>query len=314
MNLLLTGCFNYTDEQKTILSNLGYSIYFMQHEIDELPLDAKDIDATVCNGLFLNHPIDNFLNLKFIQLTSAGLDRIPINKVEERGIELHNAKGVYSIPMAEWALFRVLEHYKQGWFFKEEQNANRWTKHRGLKEIYGSSVGIIGAGNVGQEVAKRFKAMGAKVIGFDIHTNDIEGFDEVHHTNSLLQHINIFDVIIITAPLLPSTIGLISHDILSNMKENATIVNIARGGIIDQDALIKVLSDRTDIYAALDVFLEEPLSPLSPIWKMNNIAISPHNSFVSNGNNTRMFNVIYNNLKNYIKTYNEEIYTHISKK
>ena len=109
MNLLLTGCFKYSDEQMEVLCSLGYNVYFMQQEKKELPLEASKLDATVCNGLFLSHDIDQFSRLKFIQLTSAGFDRVPVDKIKARGMELFNARGVYSTPMAEWAMFRVLE-------------------------------------------------------------------------------------------------------------------------------------------------------------------------------------------------------------
>lgn len=300
MNLLLTGCFNYTESQKEKLASLGYRIHFMQQEKESPPLAAAEVDATVCNGLFLAHNIEEFSQLKFIQLTSAGFDRVPVDYINTKGIELHNAKGVYSVPMAEWALFRVLEHYKQGWFFKNEQENHRWTKHRGLRELAGSRVAVVGAGNVGQEVAKRFGALGCHVTGFDIHTNNTPFFDEMALTTSLLERIGAYDVVVVTAPLLPTTRGLISYEVMKGMKENATLVNIARGGLIDQDALVKVLCERKDLFAALDVFENEPLEADSPLWRMDNVAISPHNSFVSDRNNERMFDVMYLNLNNFI--------------
>lgn len=301
MNLLLTGCFKYTEGQLEELRSLGYEIHFMQQEAEALPLAASEVDATVCNGLFLSHPFKEFTRLKFIQLTSAGFDRVPVDEIKAQGCELWNARGVYSTPMAEWALFRVLEHYKQGWFFKQEQDAGRWTKHRGLREIAGTRVAVVGAGNVGQEVAKRFRAMGATTVGFDVHTNATEGFDEMMLTSTLLEHLAEMNVVVVTAPLLPSTRGLISRDVLMAMKQDAVLVNIARGGLIDQEAMIEVLSERQDLFAALDVFEEEPLAAGSKLWKMENVAVSPHNSFVSNGNNKRMFEVIKKNLKAFIE-------------
>ena len=300
MNLLLTGCFHYTEVQKEKLASLGYRIHFVQQETEALPLAAAEVDATVCNGLCLSHNIEDFTNLKFIQLTSAGFDRVPVDYINAKGIALHNARGVYSVPMAEWALFRVLEHYKQGWFFKNEQKQHQWTKHRGLRELAGSRVAVVGAGNVGQEVAKRFGALGCNVTGFDIHTNSTPFFDEMALTTSLLEHNGLYDVVVITAPLLPSTRGLISYDVMRGMKENATLVNIARGGLIDQKALVQVLCERKDLFAALDVFETEPLEEESPLWAMDNVAVSPHNSFVSDRNNERMFDVMYQNLKNFI--------------
>ena len=299
--LLLTGCFPYTEEQLTKIRILGYHIHFMQQEADELPVAASEVEATVCNGLFLSHPIEDFTRLRFIQLTSAGLDRVPMDEIEKRQIKLYNARGVYSIPMAEWSVFRVLEYYKQGWFFRKEQADRHWNKHRGLREIAGNKVAIIGAGSVGTEVAKRFHAFGAEIIGFDVYTTrDSLFFDHIESISSLVEHIRDFDIVVITAPLLPSTYHLIAEDVLGRLKKDAVLVNIARGSLIDETYLCDFLQKRPDVFAALDVFESEPLDSDSPLWKLDNVAISPHNSFVSNGNNKRMFDVIYRNLKNFI--------------
>lgn len=300
MNLLLTGCFNYSEEQLCKLTSLGYNLYFVQQEKEQLPLPEQEVDATVCNGLFLSHDIGLFTNLKFVQLTSAGFDRVPVEIIKSKGIELHNARGVYSTPMAEWAIFRVLEQYKASNFFFKEQKGHRWIKNRGIREIAGINVAVVGAGNVGQEVAKRFQSFGAQTTGFDIHTNETLGFDRMSLTDTLPKQIGNFDVVVLTAPLLPSTRGLINLNVLKAMKHNAILVNIARGGLVDEVALCEVLSQRKDLFAALDVFESEPLPENNPLWTLENVAISPHNSFVGDGNNARMFTVIYNNLKRFI--------------
>ena len=300
MNLLLTGCFNYSHDQISALKSLGCTIHFMQYENGVLPVTPSEIDAVVCNGLFLSHDIEQFSDLKFIQLTSAGFDRVPMDRIMERDITIYNARGVYSTPMAEWALFRVLEHYKQGWFFRKEQDGQRWTKHRGLREVSGIRLAVVGAGNVGQEVAKRFQALGAETTGFDIHTNETVGFNHMALTSTLKERIGEFDVVVITAPLLPSTKGLLSREVLNSLKADSMLVNIARGGLIDEPALCDFLKNRKDVYAALDVFEVEPLPVDSPLWQFENVVISPHNSFVSDGNNGRMFKVIYENLKEFI--------------
>lgn len=301
MNLLLTGCFKYTAEQLESIKLLGFQIYYMESEkYDELPLPAKLVDATVCNYLFTVKDFNDFTNLKLIQLTSAGLDRVPVEEIKAKGCKLFNARGVYSTPMSEWVLFRVLERYKQGWFFKSEQDKKCWTKNREIREIFEIKVAIIGAGNIGGEVAKRFKALGAIVDGYDIHNNCMQGYDNMLLIDTFKQNVEKYDVVIITAPLLPSTKGLISRDILKSLKNEAMLVNISRGGLINEQALVEELTERRDLYAALDVFEEEPLSKESPLWSLPNVAVSPHNSFVSNGNNERMFNVIYSNLKGFI--------------
>lgn len=301
MNLLLTGAFSYSDEQLKKLSALGYNVYFMQYETEVLPLLACEVDVVVCNGLFLHHDIDDFKQLKLVQLISAGFDRVPVDIIKSRGIKLMNAKGVYSIPMAEWAMMRVLQYYKKLSHFEKAQIDCSWNKCRTLREITGIEVAVIGAGNVGQEVAKRFSAFGARLTGFDVHTNAAPYFDEIELINRLFQMVGMYDVVIITAPLTSETYHLISRDVIKSMKQGAMLVNIARGQLIDERALIEVLrEDRQDLCVALDVFEVEPLAKESPLWRMKNVVVSPHNSFVSNCNCKRMFDLIYNNLKLHI--------------
>lgn len=302
MNLLLTGAFPYTQEQIASLQNLGCAVYFLQYESDALPLPAAETHATVCNGLFLHHAIDKFTRLRYIQLTSAGLDRVPMDRITARKIRIHNARGVYGIPMAEWAVFRVLERYKQAEHFREAQKKVLWSKDRSLREIQGTRVAVVGAGNVGQEVAKRFGCFGAEITGFDIRTDLPPGFDCMQPVRTLASAIGEFDIVVITAPLTELTRHLFCETLLSRMKEHAILVNIARGPIVDQEALCRVLKVRPDLFAALDVFEQEPLPACSPLWSLPNVALSPHNSFVSNGNADRMFTIILANLQAFIET------------
>lgn len=300
MRILLTGAFAYTKEQIAQIEGMGVNVLFMKQEADALPVKASDVDATVCNGLFLHHNIEEFENLKYIQLTSAGFDRVPLEDIKNRGITINNARGVYSIPLAEWAMGRILEHYKHLKEFNISQKKREWNKDRGIKEIYGTKSAIIGAGNIGQEVAKRLSAFGSIVTGYDVIIGERPFFDGIHHINSLLSEIGDYGIVVLTAPYTPETHHIISKEFLQKLKSNAILVNIARGGLVDTDELLVALKERPDLYAALDVFETEPLSKDSPLWDLENVAISPHNSFVSDGNNKRMFNVIYNNLKEYL--------------
>ncbi len=300
MRILLTGAFQYNEEQLQMIKELGVEVFFLQQEKGSLPLQASEIDAVVCNGLFLYHKLESFSSLKYIQLTSAGFDRVPLDEIKKRGIIINNARGVYSIPMAEWALARILERYKHLATFNGNQKQFVWEKNRNLKEINGTTAAIVGAGNIGQEVAKRLSAFGAHITGYDVFLGDRQFFEEVHHVDALRSEIQTYDIVVLTAPLTDETKHMISGNILESMKKEAILVNIARGGLVATSDLINVLSNRTDIYAALDVFEEEPLPNSSLLWTMDNVAVSPHNSFVSNGNNERMFSVIINNLNQYL--------------
>ena len=112
MKLLITGAYKCAEEQLNYIKSLGHNVTLMQNEVDALPCDASEIEGVICNGLFLHHSAKDFTNLRFVQLTSAGLDRVPLDYFNERGIKVYNARGVYSIPMAEFSLMGVLALYK----------------------------------------------------------------------------------------------------------------------------------------------------------------------------------------------------------
>lgn len=298
--ILLTGAFPYTPEHIKQIESLGLKTIFMQDESEELPVGASGVEMAVCNGLFLNHSIDSFTNLKCIQLTSAGLDRVPLDEIKKRGIRLYNARGVYSIPMAEWAVLRTLEFYKAAREFSEKQKIHNWEKRRDLQEINGKTVGIIGAGNVGNEVAKRFQAFGATCIGYDVFLSDSPYFKKIVSIEKFTEKVENLDIIVLTAPHTPETHHMINGPILKRLKPGAVLINIARGGLVNEQELINTLRERNDIYVSLDVFEVEPIVSENPLWDFDNVTVSPHNSFVSTQNNVRMFNLIINNIKDYL--------------
>lgn len=300
MNLLITGAFKYSSTQSSVIKMLGYNIIDMSLECGELPIAPTEIDAVVCNSLFLHHDIRDFTNLKFIQLTSAGLDRVPIDYINNNGIKLYNARGVYSVPMAEWVVMRILEIYKSTDKFNIQQTNKQWIKHRNLREIKGVNVAVIGAGNVGEEIAKRLSAFDAHVIGYDIHENKVPYFEKIKLVSNFRYDVDSYDIIILTAPQTAETTNMIDEAVLAAMKCDAILVNVSRGTLIDEKALVNVLSYRTDIFAILDVFETEPLSKDSSLWEMVNVKISPHNSFVGSGNQQRLCDVVLNNLKTYV--------------
>ncbi|MBR6514813.1 MAG: hydroxyacid dehydrogenase [Clostridia bacterium] len=298
MRILITGALQAHCECADILTGLGHSVDFLQNEKDALPSVADCYEGVICNGLFLHHPIEDFVNLKYIQLTSAGYDRVDMNYIRDKGIGIFNAGGVYSIPMAEFALAGVLELYKQSRFFWDNQKNQSWTKHRGLRELYGKTVCILGCGSVGTECAKRFKAFGARVVGVDLYPREDESYEKIYPFDALDGVIPDCDVLVLTLPLSEATRHIINADRLALLSDSAVLVNIARGAVVDTDALINELPR---LYGAvLDVFEEEPLLPDSPLWNMDNVIITPHNSFVGENNNDRLLGVIKRNLESLV--------------
>lgn len=296
MNLLITGAWQNAKKYFNEIEMLGHKLSFMQQEKDALPCEYLWVEGVICNGLFLYHAIEKFVNLKYIQLTSAGYDRVPMEYIKFHNIEIHNAGGVYSIPMAEFAVCGVLQLYKRNRFFMKNQITHKWKKHRGLLELYNKTVCIVGCGSVGIECAKRFSAFGCHVIGVDIVSHQSDSYDSIESLNKINDVFSKSDIIVLTLPLVKETYHLINEEKFLQMKQGSVLVNIARGAVIDTSALIKALKIRLS-GAVLDVFEDEPLKLDSPLWDMKNVVITPHNSFIGDGNHQRMMNVIFSNLE-----------------
>ncbi|MDP5274741.1 NAD(P)-dependent oxidoreductase [Chengkuizengella axinellae] len=299
MKLLLTGAFKYSEEQLGSLKLLGYEILFIQDERVPLQVDVSDIDAVVCNGLFLYNDIKKFKNLKFIQLTSAGLDRVPLDYIKDQGIKLFNAKGVYSVPMAEWIVLKILEIYKKSRMFYDAQREHKWEKQRDLLELTSKTATIIGFGDVGSEVAKRLKAFDVKVVGVGRRKTKSQYIDEFYLIDQLDKVLEKSDIIILTLPLTNETSCLINTQKIRKMKDNGVLINVSRGGIIDEFSLIEALNNDKFLGVALDVFIEEPLRAENQLWKFDRVIVTPHNSFVSDRVGERIFRLILKNLGDY---------------
>lgn len=300
MNLLITGAWQDAKQNIAQAERMGHAVSFLQYEKDELPCSYEWVEGIICNGLFLYHPIENFKNLKYIQLTSAGFDRIPMEYVKEHGIEIYNARGVYSIPMAEFAIGGVLQLYKRWPFFFENQKQHKWEKHRGLQELYGKTVCVVGCGSVGTECAKRFQAFGCRVIGVGRSHRTSEYYEYIASMEEFDKELlSQADIVVLCVPLMESTIHLINRERLSRMKAESILINMARGAVVDTEALIDALRMGQIGGVALDVFEEEPLDEESPLWNMENVIVTPHNSFVGEGNQRRLMRIILGNLRNY---------------
>lgn len=295
MNLLVTGAWSDGKNCISELETMGHSVCFMQFEKDDLPCPYDWVEGVIGNGLFLTHPIEKFPNLRYIQLTSAGFDRVDMDYVKAHGIEIHNARGVYGIPMAEFALCGVLQLYKQVAFFRENQKQHLWEKHRGLMELAGKTALIVGCGSVGNECAKRFKAFDCKIIGVDLFPREDSLYSKILPLDRLDEALQQADIVVLTLPLTEQTKYLMNEERFRLMKDGAMLVNIARGAIIDTNALINHIDRLTG--AVLDVFKEEPLSESSPLWDKQNLILTPHNSFVGEGNGDRLRSIILSNLR-----------------
>ncbi|MDO4279944.1 MAG: NAD(P)-dependent oxidoreductase [Lachnoclostridium edouardi] len=296
MNILVTGAVKWPNEFFEKLETMGHSTKFVQDErisLKDQGIDYCWIEGVICNGLFLYNNIEDFENLKWVHLTSAGYDRVPVDYIKAHQIELYNAKNVYNIPMAEFALSGVLQLYKQAKFFYENQKQHLWQKNRDLTELYGKQICIVGCGSVGTECAKRFKAFGCHVIGVDLYPSPKTEYDEIYEIGQLESVLPLCDVVILTLPLTEKTEHMFDKTKFDLMKQDAVFVNIARGAIVDSNALVNAMQYLKG--AVLDVFEEEPLPKESPLWNIEKVILTPHNSFVGGGNIQRLVKLIIEN-------------------
>lgn len=293
MRALVTGALQASPADLKALADLGLDVTV--HPDERMAVShPEQYEIVVCNGLFLYNDIDAFSSLRFLQLTSAGLDRVPLDAIRQKGIRLHNASGVYSGPMAEFALWGVLELYKQGRFFSENQRLHRWEKHRSLRELDGKTVGILGCGSVGSACAKRFSAFGCTVLGVATTSREQAFFDAVYPMEQLDELLPRLDILVLALPLTKDTHHLLNEARLSLLKDGAVLVNLARGAIADTEALLSAL-DKNLSGAVLDVFETEPLPGDHPLWDHKNVILTPHNSFVGEHNHARMIELLIRN-------------------
>ena len=293
MNVLVTGAFQLNSEELAALKAAGHQVWV--HPDERAPVEHPErYEAVVCNSLFLHNQIEQFTNLRMIQLTSAGLDRVPLNYIRAHGIELHNAAAVYSAPMAEYVIGGILQFYKQSRFFAENQARHKWEKHRGLLELSGKRVCILGCGDVGREIAKRLSAFGCRITGVNRTARELPDFERVLPLEKLADAASACDILICCIALTAETRGIVSKEIFDRLPSGAIFVNVARGALADEAAMTAWLQNGGR--AALDVFEEEPLPENSPLWDMENVILTPHNSFVGDGNRERLLTRIKESL------------------
>ncbi|MBU5592337.1 phosphoglycerate dehydrogenase [Clostridium sp. MSJ-4] len=293
--------YNYGKDQVEKIKDLGYHIIFKKEEGLTYDKELEEVEALICYNPFETLDIKEMKNLKWIQLSSVGIDQLPKDKVIEEDILVTNNRGGYSIPMGEWIVLNILELYKKRMdVFKNRMN-KKWKMDTSILELYGKTVGFIGTGTIAQEGAKRLQGFGIKAIGMNTDGRDVQYFDKCYKKEEINKMLSISDVVVVTIPYTKDTHHLLNKERLQVIKDNAVIINVARGSIIDEKSLIEELNKGRFMGAALDVFETEPLPKDSELWDMNNVIITCHNSWMSEERNNRRFDTVYENLKRYSK-------------
>jgi len=292
--------YDFGEKRMKGLENLGCELIFMHDRRVTYSEELSEVEVVIGYDPFANLDISRLNELKWIQLVSAGIDKLPAEYVINNNIMVSNNKG-YSIPIGEWIVMNILELLKQSPRLYHSQSLKVWKIQKGILELHGKTVGFIGTGAIAKEAAKRVQCFEAKTFGLNTKGTETQYFDECFSTDRIDEMLIQSDIVVVTVPYTESVFHLIDGDRINSMKDGVLFVNISRGTIVDEEALVEGLRSCKIAGAALDVFEQEPLSKESPLWDMDNVIVTPHNSFYSDKREDRMYDIIYSNMKNYIE-------------
>lgn len=274
------------------------------------------VDAVRGAEIYLGYGIPPALlregrELKWVHTGAAGVGGSLTPEMLASPVLFTNSKGIHGPPMGDTALAMIL-HFSRGLDFAVGNQARgEWNTDpfyasgHPLVELDHSSVGLFGFGGVGREVARRCLALGVRVLAFDrgpevFHTMGDLGVQPLYGEEGFSRLLEESDFLVLTAPETPGTRGRMNAEALARMKASAVLINLSRGRLLDEDALVEALSDGRLRGAALDVFSREPLPEGHPLWSLPNALLTPHVSAVSRGFWRRQTDLILENLRRYL--------------
>lgn len=256
--------------------------HFEVRSLEELEARLPEADVLLVSGMWRNHLAAKAPRLKFIQSISAGVDQYDKAVLAGAGIRLASAQGANANAVSEHAMSLILAQARLLPQARDNQVKQHW---RGMigdltqreDELGGKTLLVVGIGRIGGRLARLAKAFDMKVVGLrQDPSKGSEGADEIHGMDVLHAQLGRADIVALTCALTPETRGLMNAAAFAAMKPGATLVNVARGAVCDEAALIAALSSGQLGQAALDVTTEEPLAGASPLWAMPNVFITPH--------------------------------------
>ncbi|MFL5880444.1 MAG: D-2-hydroxyacid dehydrogenase [Actinomycetota bacterium] len=244
--------------------------------------------------------------LRWIHATSAGAGEqvrkaaLPAEALKR--VAITTSSGVHAVPLAEYAILGLLAVAKELPRFVEEQRAKAWPEvRRPLRELDGQTLFLVGLGDIGRETARLGKALGMRTVGFRrTQGPPPEWVDEVHGPERLAELAGRADAMVVSLPLTDQTAGLIDRATIDRLPASCIFVNVGRGGVVDEPALIDALRERRIAGAVLDVFATEPLPEDSPLWTLPNVLVTPHAAALSARENERIVQLFVDNLRRYL--------------
>jgi D-2-hydroxyacid dehydrogenase (NADP+) len=238
-------------------------------------------------------------NLSWLHTFSAGIDNPVFTTFRERGIRLSTSTGAAASPIAQTVMMYMLALSRNLPLYMEHQRNHEWTPHS-FHELDGATVAVIGLGAIGLEVVRLSQAMNMRVIACRRSPSGDEPCN-TYPLSELQSVVSSADWVVIALPLTDDTRNIIDSSVIRAMKPGAGFVNIGRGELVDEPALIDALQSGHISCAGLDVFAEEPLASDSPLWDMSNVIITPHASGQTHGSYLRAEELFVENLRKFVQ-------------
>ncbi|HEV7712566.1 MAG TPA: D-2-hydroxyacid dehydrogenase [Asanoa sp.] len=240
--------------------------------------------------------------LRWIQATSAGIGAfVQRTGLDRTDLTFTTAAGIHATPLAEFAVLGALHFVKGVPHLRAQQNEHRWQRYT-TAQLAGRTVTVVGLGGIGRRVVASFAALGSRVlaVGRPGRDYDLDAAASIHSTDELDDLLRWTDVLVLCTPLTDQTAGLLSAARIARLKPGAIVVNIGRGQLIDEPALIEALRSKALAGAALDVFNTEPLPADSPLWDLDNVLVSPHSASTVDTENAAITDLFSDNLRRYL--------------
>ena len=275
------------------------TINVVGHHNDVGPYIA-DTEILLCfSPPMADHVVRDAPKLKWIQALGTGVDNIVDLPSLGPEVIVTNIRGIHGAPVSEATIAYMLSLARDLPRSAHAQDRNAWERWPS-QLLAGKTVGILGVGLIAEYLAPICKTLGMTVIGISGSPRETKGFDRMVHRNDLMKVAPELDYLVALAPLAPETRGIIGEKLLAAMKKTAYLVNVARGGVVDEPALIKALDGGQIAGAALDVFSQEPLRADNPIWRAKNVTIFSHLGGYSQGYEDRAMPTIAGNMEKYL--------------
>jgi phosphoglycerate dehydrogenase-like enzyme len=247
----------------------------------------------------------HFPRLRWMQSASAGIGwRAKSLGWTETDIDFTSSSGIHSTPLAEFCLMAMLMQVKDYNHIAEEKQRRHWQRTC-TTELRGKTLAIIGLGRVGGEVARLSRCFGVRVLATKRHVEGVDpesvNVDKLYPHSELKQMLREADFVVLIVPETEETRGLLGREEIASMKKGAYLINISRGTVVDEPALIEALQSGHLSGAALDVFWDEPLPKNSPFWDIPNVIVSPHSASTADTENTKLTEIFCDNYHRYIE-------------